>query len=95
MSSTVEAEVEQAIETLNLSQEAIVRLEPQQAEQLIQAAKARFVEGNPRAWWLRLRVPYRIAEQEASSGVPSLMKHWAIDEPFCWFVPDTSPHLKS
>lgn len=89
MSSTVEVEIEQAIETLSLDQQAIVRIEPEQAEQIIQAAKARFVEGNPRTWWLSLRVPYRVAEQEASSGTPSLMKHWGIDEPFCWLVPET------
>jgi hypothetical protein len=34
------------------------------------------------------RVPHRIAEQEALSGTPSLVTHWAIDEPFCWFVPE-------
>lgn len=88
MSGTVDAEIEQAIKTLNLGQGCISRLGAQQAEQIIQKAKARFVEGNPRSWWLSLRVPCRIVEQDASSGAPSLMRHWASDESFCWFVPE-------
>ena len=88
MSSLIEIQIERAIEILNLDSNDIVRLEMQQTEQLIEVAKTRFVEGNPRAWWLSLRVPYQIAAQDTSSGAPSLMKHWAIDEPFCWLVPE-------
>lgn len=88
MSGTVDAEIEQAIKTLKLGQESISRLDAQQAERIIQKAKARFVEGNPRSWWLSLRVPCRIVGQDASSGAPSLMRHWASAESFCWFVPE-------
>jgi hypothetical protein len=88
MSTACKAEIELAIKILRLNQESIVRLRAQQAEQIIQVAKARFVEGNPRSWWLSLRVPCRIVGQDASSGVPSLIRHWASDESFCWFVPE-------
>ncbi len=51
--------VKEAIENLNLGFKEIEELEPSEAQKIIKNIKNRFVNGDPRAWWLSLKLPFK------------------------------------
>ena len=55
MSSDIKNWIEDASKKLGLN---VKRFDPEIAKALVASIRQRFVDGNPRAWWMALKVPY-------------------------------------
>ena len=64
MTATNEAQVDEAIEHLNLPPRSIEKLSALEAQGALSAVRSAFVEGNPRALWLGLKLPSRALRYE-------------------------------
>jgi hypothetical protein len=63
----------------------IRRATPEEARELVRQARAIFVEGDPRVWWLGLKLPFKqfpANQMQLSDVLPS-------SEGSCWLFPET------
>lgn len=85
----IEKQIEAAIRQLGLSDQEIKRLPPSRAMGIVEHARQKLVNGQPRAWWLSLREPCTVIDYPDASGCKHLTEHWFHPDPFCWFIPET------
>jgi hypothetical protein len=82
MSSEIQRWVETAIRRLNIDARPV---DASTARAIISAAKAKFVAGNPRAWWMNLKIPskrYSLAHYGLDEVIPTNERNY-------WFIPET------
>jgi hypothetical protein len=60
-------------------------LAPSEAKSIVAAAKEKFVQGNPRAWWTSLRVPAKVYNSQDYTLEEILPSQ---DQSY-WFIPET------
>jgi hypothetical protein len=84
----IEEEVMRAAANLGLSETQFRQCSASDAADVVTKAKDRFVEGNPRTWWLSLKRPCKMYPYE-SGGHELLLSHVPNGERRCWFIPET------
>lgn len=84
---TVQEEVKTALATLKLSEDLFRQLNSADSKQLVAKAKAKYVLGNPRTWWLSLKLPFKQFEYDFPSE--NLIKHVPKGEEKCYWIPET------
>ena len=89
MSNTPEQQFTDAISQLGLPIDVFVRLEVELEQQVLDKAKATFVENEPRSWWLSLKVPFISFDYSDGSGLDNILKHIPPGDQRCWFIPET------
>lgn len=85
----IEREIEANAVTLELSAEAFHRVGSLEAAEVIRNARERFVAGNPRSWWMSLKVQPRCYAYPDSEGYRHLGEHWTSASEKCWLIPET------
>jgi hypothetical protein len=86
--ATVDKLVEQAIRVSGLSSNEILEIPLDQASAIYQEAKANFVSGNPRVWWLQLKQKPRSVGTDNSPEFNFLRDSWPVGENSCYFIPE-------
>ena len=86
MSNTPEQQFTDAISQLGLPIDVFVRLEVELEQQVLDKAKATFVENEPRSWWLSLKVPFISFDYSDGSGLDNILKHIPPGDQRCWFT---------
>lgn len=61
------------------------RKEPEEGRQIVEKAKADFVDGDPRAWWLSLKLPCKQYSSENTRLADLIPKN----SPTCLLIPET------
>jgi hypothetical protein len=90
----IEKQIADAIRQLGLSEQQIRRLPPEAASEVVQKAQQLYITGEPRSWWLSLKVPHTAFDYPDGSGCKHLNEHWLNKTPICWFIPETEkPNL--
>jgi hypothetical protein len=89
----IEKQIEDAIIRLSLDQNQIRRLPSEEASHIVQVAQRTFVEGQPRTWWLSLKVPHTAVEYTDASGFRHIPEHWRLNDVTCWFIPETEEQV--
>lgn len=85
---TPESEIAAAIQSLKIPAAEFRRCDPTDAQAVLARAMERYVNDNPRAWWLRLkRRPTEVVIYE--HNFQHLLAHIPADEERCWFIPET------
>lgn len=90
--SSVNQWVEEAIEILHFPAAELQETEAVVVLRLIQEIRQRFIRGNPRAWWLSLKVPFTtyVIENryDISGSVDYLVEVLPSKESFYFFIPE-------
>ena len=73
---------------LQLPLEEMHELPNGEARQIYEVARAIFVKGDPRVWWLSLRQPHRSVDTDDSAEFRFLRDNWPVGETSCYFVPE-------
>jgi len=84
---TVEGEIQNALDVLKLSSASFKRLDASAAQQIVDKAKAKYVVGNPRAWWLSLKEPYKSYEYDLFTN--DLSEYIPNQETECYWIPES------
>ena len=83
--STVEKEVKDAIEELQLSRERIWQCDSETARNVVRLVMDSFVDDNPRAWWEGFRYPTNAFSYPDGNGYKQLVEHVPEICFRCWF----------
>lgn len=84
---TIEAEIENALSTIKPDSKTFKRLDQKSSSRIVEMAKGKYVLGNPRSWWLGLRLPYDWYEYDFPSEY--LVNHAPNNETDCYWIPET------
>ena len=87
--SEIEKEIDRVIQALHLPLGNIAKCDSATAEYVITEARERFVDGNPRSWWLSLRHAADVFVYPDNTIHTHLTEHIPVDQESCWFVPET------
>jgi len=80
-------EIESWIDEASRNQNIPVQKLPEQNAKLVmEAARRRYVSGNPRVWWLDLKKPIEEQYDSRSIDLTSIMPDKSGT---CWFIPET------
>ncbi|MBO0360256.1 hypothetical protein J0X19_20015 [Hymenobacter sp. BT186] len=90
---TVEGEIQNALDILELSSAHFKRLDTFTAKQIVEQAKAKYVIGNPRSWWLSLKVPYKSYEYDLFTN--DLSEYIPDQETECYWIPESEEEYLS
>ncbi|MES2766012.1 MAG: DUF6756 family protein [Bacteroidota bacterium] len=90
----VNEEVLKAIKQLALTPEAIQQCISAEAAAIITQAKANFVKGNPRVWWLSLSQPFKTYDVVDFDSFDYFDKFLHQDSEFIWFIPEPDNELE-
>ncbi len=77
---------------LNLSQDDFRQCDPALARRVVSAAKATFVAGDPRAWWMSLKYSFESFDYPDAQGYSKITQHLPKGVEKCWFIPETEEH---
>ena len=84
---TTARDIRQLIQELSLT-EQLRELASEEAHQVLATAKELFVHGNPRSWWLNLKIPAQAVQYPNATGYLHLADHLSgVGERF-WFIPE-------
>jgi hypothetical protein len=83
----VDEMVEEAIHTLGCAESEIRQLHGPEGELVVKKAMERFVDGNPRAWWMSLKRKYKKFPVD-DNNLEYLEHHWPKSESHAYFVPE-------
>ena len=83
----IEAEIEEALGELNLPNADFIKCPKDQAEKIVKAAMNRYVEGNPRSWWLSLKKPHRSYDHDFPCDY--IKDYVPNKESRCFWIPET------
>lgn len=84
---TTAKDIRQLIHDLSLT-EQLRELPATEAHHVVGMAKGLFVQGNPRAWWLSLKVPAQSLQYPDATGYLHLSDHLAGAGQRFWFIPE-------
>lgn len=84
---TTAQSIRQIIRDLALT-ERLRELAPEESRQVVATAKELFVRGNPRSWWLSLKIPAQAIEYPNATGYLHLSDHLPGAGQRFWFVPE-------
>lgn len=84
---TTAKDIRQLIDDLSLT-EQMRELSAAEARDVLDTAKGLFVRGNPRAWWLSLKVPAQALQYPDATGYLHLSDHLAGAGQRFWFIPE-------
>lgn len=84
---TTAQSIRQIIFDLSLT-ERLRELAPEEARQVVATAKELFVRGDPRSWWLSLKIPAQAIEYPNATGYLHLGDHLTGTGQRFWFVPE-------
>lgn len=79
--------IRQLIEEFALT-EQMRELAQDEARQVLATAKDLFVRGNPRSWWLSLKVPAQAVQYPDATGYLHLADHLIGADQRFWFIPE-------
>jgi hypothetical protein len=85
---TVDQVVDEALLNLSLPPSDVRELAREEAQIIVDRAKERFVSGNPRAWWLSLKLPHETAAAADFDDFNFLELWWPSTEGACYFIPE-------
>jgi len=85
-------EIDAAIAALDLSGK-VHKLPMAAAVSVVAKAMGTFVSGNPRSWWLSLKVPYQAHSMPDEGGYLHLEEFVPEGDKSCWFVPETEESI--
>lgn len=78
----IESWIQDAVNLLDVSFKNVDR---HQAQDLLGKARSIYVDGDPRVWWLSLKLPYK----QFSSDTTRITDIISGYEESCWFIPET------
>jgi hypothetical protein len=87
--SEIEEEIDSVVAALGVDLGGWLKLSPAQAHEVYHAAKDRFVEGDPRSWWLALKQPADCHEVPKGDGCMVVHTLVPPSNERCWFIPET------
>lgn len=80
--------IDETLEGLQLSSDEIKELPIEEAKRIFNEAKSKFVDGDPRVWWLKLKtMPLKI-DTDDLPGLSFLKDNWPSNESSCYFIPE-------
>ena len=85
----IEAEIDKVVDSLGINKEKWCKLPMEAAREVGQAAKSRFVVGNPRAWWLGLKGPAQRHLFPKGDGCQFVHLCVPVEDERCWLIPET------
>jgi hypothetical protein len=83
---TVQGELDAALAQLALTEKQILRLDETKAKDIIRKIREIYVSGNPRAWWLALKLPFDSFSHEYASA--HLDEYLSLQSD-CYWIPET------
>ena len=86
---SIEDEIGRAVSALKLTSSHWERCSEEKAREIVREAKERFVEGNPRSWWLALKGDPDVHSHPDGNGMRALRGHIPPMDMDCWFIPET------
>ena len=86
--ASVDELLDASLQQLRFSPEEMRELPKGAARQTYEVAKAVFVKGNPKVWWLSLNQPGRSVDTDSSLGFDFLRSNWPPEDSVCYFIPE-------
>jgi hypothetical protein len=86
--SDVDETVDAAIRESALVPNEIEELPRNEAKHVYDTAKEKFVSGNPRVWWLKLKHKPIVVHTGESPEFSYLERNWPADDSRCYFIPE-------
>jgi hypothetical protein len=83
---TVDELVDKAIQESNASPNEMVQVSSNEANKVVKTAMDKFIEGNPRVWWLSLKT--ETLNVSAEDSPEYLKRYWPPGEKHCYFIPE-------
>jgi hypothetical protein len=90
---TVDSEIEVALNKLCLPEEELRRCSKEESLRVQEEAKRRFVENNPRAWWLALKQPFKEFPYHDANAYQYLNEYIPSGEDKFWFIPENEQEI--
>lgn len=84
----IEQEIEAAAKRIGIAEPRFRRCGADEARVIQQQAMARFVRGEPRAWWLALALPFDVFPY-ADDGLETVKTLVPQGNDHVWFIPET------
>jgi hypothetical protein len=92
ITQTIVEEIDAAVAALSLSGK-VRKLPVNAAASVVAQALDNFVSGNPRSWWISLKVPYQTHSLPDEGGYLHLEDFVPEGDKFCWFIPETEESI--
>ena len=86
--ATVDEQIDKALAELNAPPLAIRELPEDEAWNIYHEAMHKFVDDNPRVWWLSLKKKPVSIDVDDSAEFHYLRQHWPKEDTRCYFVPE-------
>lgn len=79
-------QVDEAIISLGIDPLSFMKCDHGKTREIVSLAKERFVRGNPRAWWLALKQPYKTYPYRKGEWPDCLMRNVPPNTRSCWLI---------
>ena len=87
--SEIEAEIDDAVRAAGIEAGRWRKLPLEQAREICLAVRSRFVDGDPRAWWLTLKRPFESHSLPQGDGFRVIQTYVPVADERCLLIPDT------